>query len=229
MEYKIIGQTVPAVEVTLLKGESMNSQNGGMTYQTDGISMSTNAKGGIGSSIGRMFSGESIFLNTFTAEKDGAVVAFATTVPGNIIPVDLATTPAGLTMQKGAYLCSQPSVNTKVAFTKKLSAGFFGGEGFILQQATGAGMVFLEVDGDPIIKDLQAGEVIRVNTGNVCAFDSRVTYEIEMVKGIKNIFLGGEGLFITKLTGPGKVILQTQNIADLAGRLSPYIVTKDQK
>lgn len=224
MEYKIVGQTVPALEVTLSKGESMVSQNGGMAYQTEGLTMSTNAKGGLGSSIGRMFSGESIFLNTYTADRDGAMVAFGITVPGNIIPVDLATTPAGLTMQKGAYLCSQPTVTTKVAFTKKFSAGLFGGEGFILQQATGSGMVFLEVDGDPVVKELAEGEVLKVDTGNVCAFDSRVKYEIETVKGIKNIFLGGEGLFLTKLTGPGKVILQTQNIADFAGRISRYIV-----
>ena len=224
MQYKIVGQTVPALEITMSKGESMNCQSGGMTYQTEGISMNTTAKGGLGSSIGRMFSGESIFLNTYTAERDNAMVAFATTVPGNIIPVDLATTPAGLTMQKGAYLCSQPSVTTKIAFTKKFSAGLFGGEGFILQQATGTGMILLEVDGDPIVKELAAGEVIKVDTGNVCAFDSRVAYEIETVKGVKNIFLGGEGLFLTKLTGPGKVILQTQNIADFAGRISRYIV-----
>lgn len=226
MNYKIVGQTVPVVEVTLNKGESMYTQSGGMAYQTEGIKMHTNARGGVMKSLGRMFAGESIFMANYTAETDNAMVAFATTVPGALVPVDLRNVPNGLIMQKGAFLCAEQSVETSVAFTKKFSAGFFGGEGFILQKAKGNGMVFLEVDGDVIEKELAPGEVLKVDTGNVVAFDSNVSYEIETVKGLGNIFLGGEGLFLTKLTGPGKIILQSQNFNDFAGRVATRIPTK---
>ncbi|MBO5349795.1 MAG: TIGR00266 family protein [Clostridia bacterium] len=219
MNYELIGKTVPAVEVTLNKGESMYSQKGGMAWQTEGITMKTNARGGVMKSLGRMFTGESIFMNTFTAEKDGAKVAFATTVPGDVIGINMEKHPNGFMLQKHAFLCAQPSVDIKVAFTKRFSAGFFGGEGFILQKAQGNGMLFLEVDGDPVIRKLAPGEVLKVDTGNVVGFESSVSYEIEMVKGLGNIFLGGEGLFLTKLTGPGKVIIQSQNFGDFAGRI----------
>lgn len=223
MDYKIQGNTVPLVEMTLKKGEKIYTQSGGMAYQSEGISMSTNARGGVMKSLGRMFSGESIFMANYTAEVDNAIVAFASTVPGTVIPINLEEYPNGFVMQKGAFLCAEDSVNTKVEFTKKLSAGLFGGEGFILQKAEGSGMMFLEIDGDSIIKELQAGEVLKVDTGNVVAFDTRVSYEIETVKGLGNMFLGGEGLFLTKLTGPGKVVLQTQNFADFAHRLIPFM------
>ena len=226
MEYKIVGKTVPVVEVKLNKGESMYTQSGGMAYQTEGISMHTNARGGVMKSLGRMFAGESIFMANYTAEVDGAMVAFATTVPGALVPIDLRDIPNGLIMQKGAFLCAEQSVDTKVAFTKKFSAGLFGGEGFILQKAQGNGVVFLEIDGDVIEKELGPGEVLKVDTGNVVAFDSNVSYEIETVKGLGNIFLGGEGLFLTKLTGPGKIILQSQNFNDFAGRIASRIPSK---
>lgn len=219
MDYKIIGQTVPVVEVTLNKGEGMYTQSGGMTYQTDGIKMKTNARGGIMKSIGRAFAGESMFMASYTAEKDGATVAFATTIPGNVVPFDLSKYSNGLTFQKGSFLCAQDGVETSITFSKRFSSGFFGGEGFILQKATGNGMLFLEVDGDPIVKELAAGEVLKVDTGNVVAFSPTVSYEIETVKGLGNIFLGGEGLFLTRLVGPGKVILQSQNFGDFAGRI----------
>ena len=219
MDYKIIGQTVPVVEVTLNKGESMYTQSGGMAYQTDGIEMKTNARGGIMKSIGRAFAGESMFMANFTAQKDGATVAFATTIPGNVVPFDLSKYPNGLTFQKNSFLCAQDSVETSITFTKRFSTGFFGGEGFILQKAVGNGMLFLEVDGDPIVKELAAGEILKVDTGNVVAFSPSVSYEVETVKGLGNIFLGGEGLFLTRLVGPGKVILQSQNFGDFAGRI----------
>ena len=225
MDYKIIGQTVPVVEMTLNSGESVYTQSGGMAYQTEGIEMKTNARGGVMKSLGRMFAGESIFMANYTATKDGAKVAFASTVPGSVIPIDLSQNPGGYILQKGAFLCAEQNVNTSIAFTKKISAGLFGGEGFILQKATGNGNVFLEVDGDAIEKELAAGEVLKVDTGNVVAFEPSVSYEIERIKGLGNIFLGGEGLFLTKLVGPGKVILQSQNIKDFAGRLIPYIPT----
>ena len=219
MDYKIVGQTVPVVEVTLNSGESMYTQSGGMAYQTEGIEMKTNARGGIMKSIGRAFAGESMFMANYTAVKDGAIIAFATTIPGSIVPFDLSKYPNGITFQKGSFLCAESNVETKISFTKRFSAGLFGGEGFILQKATGTGALFLEVDGDPIVKDLDAGEVLKVDTGNVVAFSSSVSYEIETVKGLGNIFLGGEGLFLTKLVGPGKVILQSQNFGDFAGRI----------
>ena len=226
MEYRVIGETVPVVEMKLEKGETVYTQSGGMAYQTDGISMKTNARGGLGRSLGRMFAGESIFMANYTAEKDEALIAFAATVPGAVIPINLSEKPNGIVMQKGAFLCAQNSVETKVTFTKKFTAGLFGGEGFILQKAQGKGMLFLEIDGDVIEKELAPGEVLKVDTGNVVAFDPQVSYEIETVKGLGNIFLGGEGLFLTKLVGPGKVILQSQNFQDFAGRIISRIPGK---
>ena len=223
MDYKIIGQTVPVVEMKLNAGESVYTQSGGMVYQSEGIEMKTNARGGVMKSLGRMFSGESIFMANYTATRDGATVAFGSTVPGNVISVDLKEMPAGIMLQKGAFLCAEQNVNTQVAFTKRFSAGLFGGEGFILQKATGNGKLFLEVDGDVIEKQLQPGEVLKVDTGNVVAFEPTVSYEVETIKGLGNIFLGGEGLFLTKLVGPGRVMLQSQNFNEFAGRLIPYM------
>ena len=227
MEYKIIGQTVPAVEMTLRQGEIVYTQSGGMTYQTEGIQMKTNARGGVLKSLGRAFSGESIFMAHYTAEVDGAKIAFSTTVPGSIVPVNMADLPNGLIIQKGSFLCAENTVSTQVTFTKKFSSGLFGGEGFILQKATGSGLLFLEVDGDMITMNLQSGQTIKVDTGNVVAFESSVSYQIETVKGLGNIFLGGEGLFLTKLVGPGRVILQTQNFGDFVGRIVPFLPSKN--
>lgn len=217
MKYEIIGDTVPAVEVTLNSGESMFTQSGGMIWQTEGINMSTNARGGLARSLGRMFTGESIFMANYTAVRDGAKIAFGSTVPGKVVPVDIGR--SELICQKGAFLCAEQSVDLKVAFTKKFSAGLFGGEGFILQRLFGSGYAFLEVDGDMVERNLAPGEVIKVDTGNVVAFETSVNYEIETVKGLGNIFLGGEGLFITRLTGPGRIILQTQNFNDFSAKI----------
>lgn len=223
MKYEILGKTVPAVEVTLNKGESIYTQSGGMAWQTPGINMSTNSHGGIMKSLGRMLTGESIFMNTYTSTEDNAKIAFATTVPGEIKPINLDNHPNGFMLQKGAFLCAEPSVELSVKFTKRFSTGLLGGEGFILQEARGKGTLFLEVDGDPIEKTLAPGEVLKIDTGNVVAFENTVSYEIETVKGLGNIFLGGEGLFLTKLVGPGKVIIQTQNFEDFAGRIISMI------
>ena len=223
MDYKIIGQTVPVVEMKLKTGESVYTQSGGMAYQTEGIEMKSNTRGGILKGIGRMFAGESMFMATYTAQRDDVTIAFASTVPGSVLPVDLATVPEGMMIQKGAFLCAEDDVTTSVAFTKKFSSGFLGGEGFILQKAEGKGKLFLEIDGDPIERELAPGEVLKVSTGNVVAFQNSVRYEIEMVKGLGNIFLGGEGLFLTKLVGPGRVILQSQNFGDFANKLIPYM------
>lgn len=225
MRYAIIGDTMPAVEVIFdAPGESMYTQSGGMAWMSEGIEMDSNMRGGLGKSIGRMFSGESLFMATYRAKKPGAMIAFASTVAGVVLPVDVSQ--GGLICQKGAFLCAQESVNLSVTFTKKFSAGMFGGEGFILQDLSGQGMAFLEIDGDKVEKTLAPGEVLKVDTGNVVAFERSVKYEVETVKGLKNIFFGGEGLFLTKLTGPGKVILQTQNFGEFAGRINRMLPSK---
>ncbi len=226
MRYQVLGDTMPAVEVRFdAAGESMYTQSGGMAWMSEGVSMDSNMRGGLGKSIGRMFSGESLFMATYKAERPEAMIAFASTVAGEILPVDIGAC-GGLICQKGAFLFAQESVNLSVTFTKKLSAGFFGGEGFILQDMSGTGMVFLEIDGNKVEKTLAPGEVIKVDTGNVVAFEKSVKYEVETVKGLKNIFFGGEGLFLTKLTGPGKVVLQTQNFNEFAGRIARMIPSK---
>ena len=226
MRYQIIGDTMPAVEVTFDQaGESMYTQSGGMSWMSDGIAMDSNMRGGLGKSLGRMFSGESIFMATYKAERPGASIAFASTVAGEVLPVDIGAC-GGLIAQKGAFLCAEQTVELSIALTKKLSAGLFGGEGFILQDIHGTGMVFLEIDGNKVEKVLAPGEVLKVDTGNVVAFEKTVNYEIETVKGLKNIFFGGEGLFLTKLTGPGRVILQTQNFNEFAGRIISMIPSK---
>ena len=228
MEYQIKGQTVPTVEFTLNRNESLYTQSGGMVYQSSDIQMQTNARGGVLASIGRAFTGESIFMVNYTATNDNQKIAFATSVPGSIIPIDLSTLSQGIMIQKKAFLCAEQTVNTQVAFTKRLSAGFFGGEGFILQHAQGSGKLFIEVDGDAIEFVLKPGEVLKVDTGNVVAFSPTVSYEIEMVNGLGNILFGGEGLFHTKLVGPGKVIVQTQNFREFTNKIIPYLPTNKE-
>ena len=204
MNYEIKGNVVPAVEVSLSRGESVFTQSGGMFYQTEGIKMDTNTRGGLFKGIGRMFAGESMFMATYTATQD-AKVAFASTVPGSIIPVDVSE--GRFTIQKGAFLAAESSIELRTTFNKKLGTGFFGGEGFILQELSGRGIAFLEVDGDAIEMNLAPGEVLKVDTGNLVGFEDSVRYEVESVKGLGNILFGGEGLFLTKLTGPGKYLL----------------------
>ena len=220
MNYEIKGNVVPCLEISLSKGESVFTQSGGMFYQTEGIEMSTNTKGGFFKGIGRMLAGESLFMATYTA-RQYAKIAFASTVPGSVLPIDVSR--GRFTIQKGAFLAAESSVNLKTTFNKKLGAGFFGGEGFILQELSGYGTAFLEIDGDAIEMDLAPGEVIKIDTGNVVGFEDSVRYEIETIKGLGNVFFGGEGLFLTKLVGPGKVILQTMNMNEFALRVGSYI------
>ncbi len=226
MEYIIKGQTVPTVEFTLNQNETLYTQSGGMIYHTSDIKTETTAKGGVLASLGRVFAGESLFMANYMATSNNQKIAFAASVPGTIIPVNLTTFPEGMILQKKAFLCAEQTVSTTVEFTKKFSAGLFGGEGFILQRATGTGNLFLEVDGDAITFDLQPGEILKVDTGNVVAFTPTVSYEIEMVHGFKNVLFGGEGLFHTKLVGPGKVVIQTQNFREFANKIIPYIPTR---
>ena len=184
------------------------------------IKMDTNTRGGLFKGIGRMFAGESMFMATYTATQD-AKVAFASTLPGSIIPVDVSE--GRFTIQKGAFLAAESSIELRTTFNKKLGTGFFGGEGFILQELSGRGIAFLEVDGDAIEMNLAPGEVLKVDTGNLVGFEDSVRYEVESVKGLGNILFGGEGLFLTRLTGPGKVILQTMNMNEFVLRIDSYM------
>ena len=220
MKYRLIGETVPAVEMTLNAGETVYTQKGGMIWQSEDVEMQTSTNGGIMKGLGRMFAGESMFMNNYQAKRDNATIAFGSTVPGKIVPVTFDRTSPGIIAQKGAFLCAEKGVNFNVTFTKRFGAGLFGGEGFILQEITGEGTAFLEVDGDMVEKELQPGETILVDTGNVVAFEKTCKYEVTTVKGAKNIFFGGEGLFLTKLVGPGKIILQTQNFFDFASKVA---------
>ncbi|NLJ97693.1 MAG: TIGR00266 family protein [Tissierellia bacterium] len=225
MEYEIKGDNLPVVICKLNSGEKMVSQAGAMGWMTDNIIMDTNMKGGLMGGIGRMFSGESLFLNTFTSSRGPGTIAFPSSFPGKILALELKAGESVIA-QKDAFLASEESVSLEVHFKKKLAAGLFGGEGFILQKITGPGIVFLEMDGHIEEYDLQPGEVVKVDTGHVAMFEQSVSFDIETIKGMKNVLFGGEGLFLTTLTGPGKVYLQTMPIQNLAGQISRLIPSK---
>ncbi len=222
MNTKIIGDTLPAVICKLQKGETVLTENGQMSWMDEGIAMKTSTNGGLMKGIGRAFAGESIFMNLYTAEKDDAEIAFASSFPGQILEMDLKEGET-IVAQKRAFLCSDASVDIKMQFRKKLGAGFFGGEGFIMQKITGPGKVFLEIDGAVVKKELAAGEKMKVDNGYVAAMTENVKLDITTVKGMKNILFGGEGLFLTTLEGPGTVWLQTMPISKLSSLL--YIGT----
>lgn len=222
MKYEIRGGNLPVVLVDLNAGETMFTQSGGMAWMTGNISMSTNMEGGLFGGLARAFSGESIFMATYVCQSGTGTMAFASSFPGTILPIKFE---GGKTLicQKDAFLCAEKSINLEVTFRKKLGAGLFGGEGFIMQRISGNGMAFLELDGDVVEYELQPGQVLKVDTGHVAAFESTVSFDIETVKGFKNILFGGEGLFLTRLTGPGKVWLQTMPIENVAKRIIPFL------
>lgn len=222
MTYEIFGNTMPAVTIRLDQGEGIYTQSGGMVWMTEGIQMSSNVKGGVGGAFGRMFSGESIFMVTYSARRAGSEVTFASSMPGEIRPFNISHG-REIIAQKGAFLCAEPGVKLSTYFAKSVKGGLFGGEGFILQKFSGDGMVFCEIDGSVREVTLAPGEVIHVDTSNIAAFEPSVKYSAEMVKGVKNILFGGEGLFLSTLTGPGKVWLQTMTIDELAKRIIPCI------
>ena len=228
MDYQIFGNDLPAVSIKLGRNETVYTQSGGMAWMDASVQMDSNMKGGLLKGIGRMFAGESLFMATFTATRDASEVVFASTFPGQIIDVHLQKG-YEIVAQKGAFLCAEQSVALNVEFTKKFSAGLFGGEGFILQRLSGEGTALLEAAGSVVERTLAPGEVVKVDTGNVVAFEKSVAYEIEMVKGVKNIFFAGEGLFLTKLTGPGKIWLQTITLQNVASRLIPFMPTASSK
>ena len=207
MKYEITGSSLPVVVVTLDKGETIHSERGAMSWMSDGLEMKTNAGGGIGKAFSRMFSGESIFQNTYTASKDGDFIAFASSFPGEILAFDVSE--GTIIAQKTAFLAREESVNMSIYFQKKFGSGFFGGEGFIMQKFEGKGMVFLEIDGSIKEYDLAPGESIILDTGYLAAMTETVKMDIVTVKGVSNVLFGGEGLFNTKVTGPGHVWVQT--------------------
>jgi len=222
MEAKIKGDFLPVLTCKLSKGEQIYTESGGMSWMTSNIRMETNTNGGIMKGLGRALSGESLFMNTYTAESDEQEITFASSFPGQILEFNL-NAGESLICQKKTFMCAEKSVDMKMHFRKKLGAGLFGGEGFIMQKITGPGKVYLEIDGDVTKKELQPGEVLKVDTGYVAAMTEGVNLEIEMVKGVKNILFGGEGLFLTTLKGPGTVWLQSMPISKLAGSIYPYL------
>ncbi|GAA0117598.1 TIGR00266 family protein [Clostridium senegalense] len=225
MNYEIKGGNMPVAICTLDQGETVVSESGAMGWMSENIVMDTNMKGGLFGGIGRALSGDSLFLNTFTCTNGQGTIAFPCSVPGKLLVKNLYQGQT-LICQKGAFLAAETSVEFKIHLKKRISSGLFGGEGFILQRMTGPGIVFLEFDGHVEEMDLSPGETIKVDTGHVAAFESTVNFDIEMVKGVKNMLFGGEGLFLTTLTGPGRVYLQTMPISNLASRIYPYIPMK---
>ena len=222
MQYQIFGGNLPAVTLKMEQGEQVFTQSGGMTWMSDGFSMQTNLRGGMMKSLGRMFTGESIFMATYTATRPGCEITFSSSFPGSILPLPLDG--RQYICQKQSFLCATDGVAISLA-AQLSKGGLFGGEGLLLQKLSGRGLAFLELDGSVVEKTLAPGECIKVSTGNVAAWESSVRYSSQMVKGFKNIFFGGEGLFLTVLEGPGKVWLQSINIADFAGRLLPFLPT----
>ena len=178
--------------------------------------------GGVGKALGRMFSGESIFQNKYTAEGSMGLIAFASSFPGEIRALNI-TPGSSIVCQKSAFLAAEPGVELSIHFKKKLGAGFFGGEGFIMQKLSGQGTAFVEIDGSIVEYQLQAGQTMLLDTGYLAMMDETVQMDIEMVHGMKNIFLGGEGLFNTKVTGPGRVWIQTMPISAVAGIIGAHI------
>lgn len=223
MEYQIKGTPFPAVICKLNAGETINCQKGAMSWMSPNMKMETTT-GGIGKMFSRAFSGESMFQNKYTAEGGPGEIAFAATVPGNILPIEISAAKQ-IVAQKSAYLASTPNVETSIFFQKKLGAGFFGGEGFIMQKYSGEGIVFIEIDGSVIEYELAAGEALLADTGYIAAMDATCSMDIVSTGGVGNALFGGEGLFNTKVTGPGHIWIQTMPINALAGSIQPYIVT----
>lgn len=225
MKYEILGESLPVVVCELEEGESLYSEAGAMSWMSPSMKMQTTSKGGIGKAFGRMFSGESMFLNKYTALQSGKI-AFASSMPGSIKKVDISPGNEKI-IQKRAFLASTEDVENSIYFNKNLKTGFFGGEGFIMQKLSGQGMAFIEIDGSVIEYDLAHGEELLVDNGYIAMMDATCSFDVVTISGAKNIFFGGEGLFLAKVTGPGKIMLQTMPIYELAGRILPYISNKN--
>ena len=223
MEYEIRGGSFPIVICTLQEGETMKNETGAMSFMTSDMKMETNTGGGLLKGLGRALSGDSLFLNFFTAESDNQQIGFSARTPGKILPIKLDGTNSFIG-QKNAFLAAEDSVELDIYFKNKLGTGIFGGEGFILQKFTGEGMAFIEIDGEVIEHELEPGQTLLLDPGHLAAMEESVEFEIERVKGAKNI-LFGEGLFFAKVTGPGKIWIQTMPITKLAESIIPYLPT----
>ncbi len=221
LEYTIFGDDLQLVEIQLDSNEGVRAEAGTMIYMEQGIEMQTGTGGGIFKGVERMFTGESFFITTFLNNSaDVKRVAFAAPYPGKIVPLDLTSLGGKFLCQKDSFLCAAQGIEIEVAFSKKIGAGLFGGEGFILQRLVGDGLAFAHAGGTIIEKELAAGEVLSVDTGCLVAFAPSVDYDIQVVKGFTNALFGGEGLFLAKMTGPGKVFLQSLPLSRLADRIA---------
>ena len=224
IKYEIKGGDLPVVVCYPEAGQCLKTERGAMSWMSPNMQMSTNAGGGFGGVLGRMVTGESIFMNEYRAQGGPGMIAFASSFPGSIIPYHV--TPGNdLIIQKRGFLAMEENLQLSVAFQRKLGAGFFGGEGFIMQRVSGDGLVFMEIDGSCMKYDLQPRQSLIVDTGYLAAYTGNCTMDIQTVKGFKNAIFGGEGLFNTVITGPGTVYLQTMPIYGVANAIRPYIPT----
>lgn len=220
IDYKIFGDDMQAVEVELDPMEGVRAEAGAMLYMENGIQMQTDTGGGIFKGFKRLITGESFFITTFLHTGQGkSHVAFAAPYPGRIIPLNLGELGGTFYCQKDGFLCAAQGIEIEVAFTKRIGAGLFGGEGFILQRLEGDGLAFIHAGGTIIKKELKAGETLRVDTGCLVAFAPTVDYDIQFIGGFRNSLFGGEGLFTANLTGPGLVYLQSLPFSRLADRI----------
>lgn len=222
MKDKIRGTVMQVVDLELKAGESVYTESGGMAWMSDNVEMKTNTKGGVLKGLGRMLSGDSFFMTTYTATEGTAMISFACEFPGKIVPMELKKGES-IICQKDSFMVAEESVTLAMEFRKKLGAGFFGGEGFIMQKVSGPGKAFLEVSGEITEYTLEEGQVLKVDPGHIAFFEPTVSYDIARVKGIKNMLFGGEGIFLASLTGPGKIWLQSMPIASLAAKLMKYM------
>ncbi len=222
MKYKITGDNLQLVTVELNAGEKVYGEAGTMVYMSSNMTMEAKMRGGLMKAIGRKFAGETMFLTEFTPTGEEGMVAFGGNAPGTIKPIELASGREFI-VQKDAFLCAEDGVELSVEFQRRLGSAFFGGEGFILERLSGKGTVFIHACGDFVEFDLKAGQTMKVDTGCVVGWDGSVGYDIERVKGIKTMFFGGEGLFLTSLKGPGKIIIQSMTLHNLASALAPFL------
>lgn len=225
MRFDIKGTPLPVVVCKLDAGEKMITERGAMSWMSPNIKMETKGTGGLGKMIGRAFTRESMFQNIYTAEGGPGMIAFASSFPGSIVPFDIDAQHT-IIAQKSAFLASTAGVELSTHFQKKVGAGLVGGEGFLMQKLSGEGLVFLEFDGHIMAYELKDGESMIVDTGYLAAMESTVEMKVQTVPGVKNAIFGGEGLFNTVLTGPGKIWLQTMPLMSFAGAIAPYILTK---
>ena len=222
MKYEIKGENMPAVVCSLESGESMITEGGSMAWMSPNMEMSTSGGGSLGKAFGRLLSGERIFQNIYTARGGEGMIAFAPSFPGQILALEV-TPERPIILQKRAFLASESSVELSTYFQKKGMVGFFGGEGFIMQKVSGSGMVFVEIDGSAVTYELAAGQQMVVDTGSLAAMDATCKMEVVTVKGAKNVLFGGEGLFNTLVTGPGKIVLQTVSFTGLVSAVAAAI------